>query len=155
MESDGQNGTMNDNDPAEALRAVRAVQGKMAARAHWSWPRHLAFGAVFGALVASYALPMAGTIVVLALCLVAAAAIVARDRRRDGFFVNGYRAGRTRKVAAALLATFVLVFAAAIAGRERGLNWAPLAAGFVLFVVATLGSKAWERAYRAELEGKS
>ena len=142
---------MNEQEADEALRALKTVQGRHAARARWSWQRHSAFGAVMGGFVASYALPPAGRIAGLLLCFLAAVAIVVRDRRRDGFFVNGYRAGRTRWVTAFLLVVALGVLAAAMIGKSRGWGWAPIAAGSFLFVFATGASMAWERVYREEL----
>lgn len=145
---------MDAREAAEALKAVTAVEHRLAARAHWPWARHAAFGAVLGALVASYALPLPLNMGVVALCCAAVGGIVAWDRRRDGFFVNGYRAGRTRRVTVFVLGAALIALAAGILGREFGWGWAPLAAGAILFVVATLASMAWERIYRAELEGR-
>lgn len=145
---------MDAKEAAEALRGMKQVEARLAARAHWSWPRHAAFGALMGILVAGYALPLPLNMAVVALCCAGVAAIVAWDRRRDGFFVSGYRPGRTRWVTALLLVCALAALAAAIFGRESGLAWAPLAAGAALFVVATLASVMWERVYRAELEGR-
>ena len=142
---------LDDKDASEALRALKTVQGRFATRARWSWQRHAAFGAVMGALVASYALPLAGTVAGMLLCCIAIVAIVVRDRRRDGFFVNGYRAGRTRRVTALMLVVALGMLAAALLGKEHGWWWAPLAAGALLFVFATRASMAWERAYREDL----
>lgn len=142
---------MDDQDANEALRALKTVQGRFAMRARWSWQRHAAFGAVMGGLVASYALPPAGRVAGILLCCLAMVAIAVRDRRRDGFFVNGYRAGRTRRVTAVLLLTALGTLAAGVLGKEQGWWWAPLAAGALLAVFATRASMAWERAYREDL----
>lgn len=144
---------MDREEAEQALKALRTTQGRLAERAHWSWQRHAAFGAVMGALVASYALPPAGAVLGLLLCCLAMVAIVVRDRRRDGFFVNGYRGGRTRGVTALLLLAALGALAVALIGKDHGHGWAPLAAGAVLFVVATYASMAWERVYRKELGG--
>lgn len=143
---------MDRDEARDALHALGAVKGQLAQRAHWSWRRHAAFGAVMGSLVASYALPPAGSMIVLALCLVSLGLIVALDRRRDGFFVNGYRKGRTRRITGLLLVVLFAALAGAVYGRERGWPWLPIVAGIATFAVATGASKAWERAYRAELE---
>ena len=144
---------MDDGEADEALAAIRVVRTRMAGRARWSLARHAAFGVAMGGLVASYALPFPWTFGGLALCLLLTAAIAWRDRRRDGFFINGYRVGRTRGIAIdlALITMAALLVAATLKERWR---WAPLAAGLVVFAVATLGSIAWERAYRRELQGR-
>ncbi|MDT8759508.1 hypothetical protein MZO42_12450 [Sphingomonas psychrotolerans] len=144
---------MDEQEAANALQAMRATRGRMAMRAHWSLGRHAAFGAVMGALVASYALPGGWPMLGVAGCALASWAIVAGDRRRDGFFVNGYRRGRTRVLSLALLAMMLVALAAAIALREKGLAWAPLAIGVGLAILGTMASIGWERVYRRELEG--
>jgi hypothetical protein len=144
---------LDDKDASEALRALRSVQGRFAARARWSWQRHAAFGVVMGGLVASYALPPVERVGAIFLCCLAVIVIALRDRRRDGFFVNGYRRGRTRRVTAVLLVVALGTLAAALLGKEQGWWWAPLAAGVLLSVFATAASMAWERVYRNELGG--
>lgn len=144
---------MDDRDANEALRALKSVQDRFAARARWSWQRHAAFGVVMGGLVASYALPPVERVGAILLCCLAMIAIAVRDRRRDGFFINGYRPGRTRRVTAVLLVVALGTFAAALLGKEQGWWWAPLAAGALLSVFATGASMAWERVYRNELGG--
>jgi hypothetical protein len=144
---------LDEQDAHEALRAVKTVQGRLATRARWSWQRHAAFGLLMGGFVASYALPPVGRVIATLLCCLALVAIVVSDRRRDGFFVNGYRAGRTRWVTAVLLVVALGMLAAAMIGRSRGWEWAPIAAGSFLVVFATGASMAWERVYREELGG--
>ena len=144
-----------DIEAEEAKRALAALgetRQRMAQRAHWSLPRHMATGAVMGILVASYALPASTQLAVAAVVLAATALIVAADRKRDGFFVNGYRAGRTRRVAFVFLALAIIGLAAGITGKVvYGLVWAPVAAGAIVAVLGTFASLAWERAYRADL----
>lgn len=142
---------MDEKNAQEALVAIRAVQGRMARRARWSLARHAAFGVAMGGLVASYALPFRQALGGLALCLLLAAAIARWDRRRDGFFINGYRAGATRPITIAIGLFTMAALIVAIAFKERW-SWSPLFAGLVVLVAATLGSIAWERAYRRELE---
>lgn len=144
---------MDEQEAANALQAMRVTRSRMARRAQWSLGRHAAFGAVMGALVASYALPGGWPMLGVAGCVLASWAIVAGDRRRDGFFVNGYRRGRTRGLTFALLALALAALAAAIALRAKGLAWAPLVIGGALTVLGTAASVVWERVYRRELEG--
>lgn len=135
-----------------ALAALGETRRRMAQRAHWSLPRHMATGAVMGILVASYALPPDTQLAVAAVVLAATALIVAADRRRDGFFVHGYRAGRTRRVALVFLAIAIIGLIGGVVGKlAYGLVWAPIAAGAIVAVLGTLASLAWERAYRADL----
>jgi hypothetical protein len=143
-------------DPADALEALQIARRRMAGRARWSFGRHLAVGLVMGVLVASYALPGALQMFGLAVCLIAVGVIIARDRRRDGFFVNGYRTGRTRPFTFLLLGCVLAIVALAVAARiALGWAWAPLAAGLAIVPLVTWGSLHWERIYRRELEGES
>jgi len=140
------------DDAQRALAALGETRRRMANRAHWPLRRHIAFGVLIGAMVASYALPLPLQMLVVAGALVATGLLVAADRRRDGFFVNGYRAGRTRRVALLYLSVALAGLVAAIVAKEGyGLVWMPLAVGAVLAVIGTLSSLAWERAYRADL----
>jgi hypothetical protein len=135
-----------------ALAALAETRRRMAERAHWSFRRHLAVGLLVGMLVASYALPPVGTLVAVAIALVATLLLVRSDRRRDGFFVNGYRAGRTRQVALLFVAVAMLGLAAALVGKHvYGLTWVPLVAGAAVAVLGTIASLQWERVYRADL----
>ncbi|TMJ12006.1 MAG: hypothetical protein E6G94_14755 [Alphaproteobacteria bacterium] len=141
---------MDEREAAEALAAMQAARGRMAGRARWSFWRHAAVGLLMGALVASYALPAPLTIAVVGLCLLGVAAIVARDRRRDGFFVSGYRRGRTRPLTFGLVAFLVAALLLALISRQW-VAWAPVAIGAVVAVVATGASIVWERIYQREL----
>lgn len=143
---------MDERAAREALASVDAVRARMAGRARWSWGRHAAFGATMGGLVASYALPVPQLFIGLGACMLATAAIAWRDRRRDGFFINGYRAGATRRIALTIAATTVLLLLLGMAFKAEW-RWAPLLAGVVAAGAATLGSVAWERAYRREMDG--
>lgn len=135
------------------LAQMQAARGEVARRARWSIARHAAFGVVMGGLVASYALPGGWTLVGLGACLTGTALIAAWDRRRDGFFVNGYRAGRTRLLALLLCLVALATLGLAVALRTRfGIAWAPLALGALLALLGTGASIAWERLYRGELE---
>ena len=137
-----------------ALEALADTRRRIAQRARWPLRRHMAFGALVGILVASDALPTPGQIGAVALMLLGTLLLVRYDRRRDGFFVNGYRAGRTRRVAFLFLGVALLGLAVAIVAKLRfGLVWVPLVAGVVIAVLGTMASLAWERAYRADLTG--
>jgi len=136
---------MDEQEAARSLDMMRAARGMLAARTRWSSARHAAVGLLLGGLIAGY--------VVVVVCLAVTVAIVARDRQRDGFFVNGYRTGRTRPITFALAAIAFAALVSAISLKQRyGLDWAPVAIGIVLAIVATIVSIVWERVYRQELE---
>lgn len=144
---------MDEQEAGRSLEMMRAARGMLAARTRWSSARHAAVGLLLGGLIAGYALPGSWPVVVVVVCLAVTVAIVARDRQRDVFFVNGYRTGRTRPITFALAAIAFAALVSAISLKQRyGLDWAPVAIGIVLAIVATIVSIVWERVYRQELE---
>lgn len=145
---------MDQLEAARSLEMMRTARGALAERAKWSFARHAAVGLLLGGLIAGYALPGPWPVILAAACMAATAIIVARDRRRDGFFVSGYRSGSTRWVTFAMLLVGVAALAGAIVLKKRyGLTWAPIAIGSGVAVLATIGSIIWERVYRRELHG--
>jgi len=143
-------------EPIDALRAVRLTREQLAFQARWSFARHASVGVLLGVMIASFALPDGWPIAVVAACLVATVLIVRRDRQRDGFFVSGYRPGRTLPVTIALLViSFGALLAAIVLKADKGVIWAPIAIGLVLAVLATAASILWERVYRQELMAHS
>ena len=89
----------------------------------------------------------------LGFVLISTPLIIWHDRRRDGFFINGYKAGPTRRVAMMIAAGSLLLLVAGIVLRDE-LGWtsAPLACGAAALVAGTLGSRWWERVYRQDLD---
>lgn len=145
---------MDEAEAARSLEMMRAKRGALAERAKWSSARHAAVGLLLGGLIAGYALPGPWPVIVAGACMAGTAMVVARDRRRDGFFVSGYRPGRTRWVTFVMLLVGLAALVGAIALKTRyGLAWAPLAIGSGMAVFATITSIVWERVYRRELGG--
>lgn len=145
---------MNEAEAARALANMGSTRKALAERARWSLGRHAAVGVVMGAMIMGYALPAPWPIIAAAGCLAATAMIVVRDRRRDGFFVSGYRPGRTRWLTFAIVvAAWIALCAAIVLKTQFGLAWAPVVIGLVMAVLVTLGSIGWERVYRQELQG--
>ncbi|MES2337122.1 MAG: hypothetical protein V4537_03375 [Pseudomonadota bacterium] len=145
---------MDEEAAAHSLEVMRATRGALAERAKWSLARHAAVGLLLGGLIAGYALPGPWPLIVAAACMAATAMVVARDRRRDGFFVSGYRSGRTRWVTLAMLLVGFAALMGAIGLKTRyGLTWAPFAIGVCMVTFATIMSIVWERVYRRELDG--
>lgn len=137
---------------SQALEAARTARAQVAARADCPPLMHAIFAALMAAMVASQSLPSPLNAAALAPSLAAIAALVVYQRKRYGFFVNGYRKGRTRWVALSLLGIVeVLLFASIWLKVERGLVWAPLAAGVLVFPIALFGSYRWQAAYKADL----
>jgi hypothetical protein len=136
-----------------ALQQVDAVRADVARRAtcpsHWHW----AFGLLMGAMIGGQSLPSAyESLAVTGACLGATLLMMRAMRRRMGFFVNGYRKGRTRPIAIGLL-VFVETTLGVTLWLKLGQHiwWAPLAGAALVAPVSVLGSYAWQRAFRAEM----
>lgn len=142
--------TMNEEQARAALQAANA---KLAEQAHWPWSRHAAYGAVVGGMVAAQGFMPPLSTVFVAACVCAVAAIVAADRAKRGVWISGWRGGRTRWVTVlSLIIGIGGMFAALWLNVDMHMPWASFALGGVVFVVAVLLSKLWERIYRRELE---
>src|SRR5579875_3441550 len=130
-------------DTASALKALEDAQSARAqVGQRLTCPPHMhaAFGLLMSALVAGQALPWQGAIAVVVVCMLGCAWIYQWQRKRLGFFVNGYRRGRTRRVAVGLV-VFVEVVLGVCLWLKLGqhIDWAPLVGGALVFPVATAG----------------
>lgn len=136
-----------------ALAAANQARQQLAGQARWSWPRHALVGLQLGGLVASPAFGMFGIVVAIVLVVLTTPLIVWIDRRRDGFFVNGYKSGPTRRVAFLIAASGIGLLIAGLVLRDQ-LGWpaAPLVCGVIALLVGTLGSRWWEQVYRQDLD---
>lgn len=136
----------------QALNDARAVQAGVASRMRCPPHMHLAFGLIMGAMVAGPAAPSPYNFVVLVLALAGVAAMFRYQRKRFGFFINGYRRGRTLWVTLPLLAiTEAMLFGGLWLKLERNLAWPSLVFGAVTVVFATMASYAWQAVYRGEM----
>ena len=136
----------------EALESARAAQAKLAAKVDCPPQFHVAFGALMGTLVLAQAFPAALTIGIEVACMGGAGLMYVAGRRRMGFFVNGYRKGRTRPIIFGLLAVYMVTLG--LAGwlkMERHIIWPAVVGGLFVFAVGTYASVAWQRTYKAEL----
>ena len=151
MESDG---TTTDATAAAAdLAALRSGRARLAERAMQPWWYDVALGLLVFGLLSSYSAHEEWvTAVALVVFLAGCAALMATYERITGFWVNGLRPGRTRRVVRVWLVGYVAVLAIAT-GAEYGLGWrgAMVAAGAVLGVGIALTSRWWTRIYIAEL----
>lgn len=152
----GKGSVMDQREAARTLNEIRMTRGALARRARWSLPRHGIVGLMAGSMIAGYALPDGWPVAIAVACLIGTAMVVVRDRRRDGFFVNGYRPGRTRWLTIGIaVLTCGALFGAIVLKARYDLCWAPIVIGVVMVIIVTGTSIAWERVYRQELEGTS
>lgn len=136
----------------EALKTIDGVKAEVADRMDCPPTWRLAFGAVMGAMIAGQAGPPPVALAILALAMGAVVLMVSAMRRRMGFFVNGYRRGRTRRVAVGLLVFVESVLAVSLYLKlGRHIWWAPLVGGAIVAPVAVAASYAWQTAYRRDL----
>jgi hypothetical protein len=142
-------------DPAEAFRALEqteAMRREVAQRTQCPRHLHVALGLIMSTLSAAQATPLPYSVIAPVLCIVAAAFFVRAQRRRMGFFVNGWRRGRTLPVTVAILAYFMLLYYAGLWMKfDAHIWWGPLAAALPIFPGVVYGSYARQRAFRAEM----
>jgi hypothetical protein len=140
------------HDAAAALEEARAARSRLADTLRCPPYMHAVFGALLGGLVASEAASDRGTLIIEGIIASVAMVIFIVQRRRLGFFINGYRRGRTRPVALAVAGVYLLLFslAAYLKGAD-GLHWPALALGLLMFGLGTRASVVWQARYQAEM----
>ena len=144
----------NSANAAEALAFIEQSRLRLAAASDVPPIRHAAFAALMGGMVASTAVPFPLRFALIAGLFAAIAWIVRWDRRRMGMFINGYRAGKTRWITAALmLATLPLYVLGLWLALDRGIGWAPVPFGVLATALAYGGSVWWCRVFRREMLG--
>ena len=135
-----------------ALDAKSDTQRQLAAAATCPPWRHAAFGLLMGALIATPAFATTTRFFVFAAIMVAILFIVRSDRKRMGMFVNGYRRGKTRIVAFAMLTIELGLYSFA---TWRALTFGDHVTPFVLaalgIVLGWIGSIIWQRVFVSEL----
>jgi hypothetical protein len=142
----------NPHDAAAALEGARAARVRLADKTRCPPYMHAVFGGLLGGLVASEAASDRGTLIIEGIIIVIALTIFVVQRRRLGFFVNGYRRGRTRPVALGIVGVYLLLFSlAAYLKGEDGLHWPALALGVLMFGLGTWASVEWQARYQAEM----
>lgn len=135
-----------------ALAAKSDTQRQLAAASVCPPWRHAAFGLLMGTLVATPAFATPVKYALFGLILLALVIIIRSDRKRMGMFINGYRRGKTRIVAFAMVAIdlglywFAVYRAVALHDHRTALLLAPIA-----FAISWLGSVIWQRVFVSEL----
>ena len=146
---------VSDRAAAEAdLAALRSQRAALADRAMQPWWYDALLGLLLFGFVSSYALHSTwvslAALVVFLLCL---RGMVALYARRTGFWVSGFRHGRTWR---AVLVWVAFALGVLLAGFAADEHWggAMVVAGAVLGVGVAVVSRWWTRIFVAELRGR-
>jgi len=152
-----ENDALADRAAAESeLAALHAQRTALAERAMQPWWYDALLGLLLFAFVGSYSLRnnwiTLAAVVVFMVCL---RGMIALYRRHAGFWVHGFRKGRTRRAIRVRVVCVLLVlgagFTAELAFDVRG---AMVVAGAVLGVALALVDRWWSRIYIAELRAE-
>jgi hypothetical protein len=139
-------------DALSALDAKRQAEAQMARAATCPPWRHAVFGLLMGALVAAPAVVLPWRFAVLGAILLAIPVIIQSDRKRMGMFINGYRRGKTRIVAFAILAVELsLYFVSMVRSEQYHDRITPLLLGVLGVAIGIAGSKLWQRVFVSEM----
>lgn len=105
-----------------------------------------------GGLVAAPAVPLPARFAVLVALLAAIPIIIQSDRKRMGMFINGYRRGKTRVVAFAILVVELSLYGLSVyLGDNLHDHLTPLLLGLVGLVIGIAGSVWWQRVFVSEM----
>jgi hypothetical protein len=140
-------------DAAAQLEALRAGRAAMADRAMQPWWYDALLGVLLFGLFSSLSLRNTwGTLAAVTVFLLAMRGLMALYQRITGFWVNGFRTGRTRRAVRVWLVGYAVVVTAGVAAEYLlDLRGAMVVAGAVLGVGIALVSRWWTRIYIAEL----
>lgn len=139
-------------EAADALATIRASRSQLVTACDTPPSRHLAFAGLMGMLVAAPAVPLPWRFGVLAAMLIGVALVIRWDRRRTGMFVNGYRAGRTRKVSFAMLAFSMALYGVSVwLADGRHMIWPSLVLGGIATIGCWIGSRYWCSVFEREM----
>ena len=142
----------NQRSAAEALESVRQGRARLAAESSLPWWRHWLIGLLFGVLVGAQGYPLPIPTFGSAAVVIAIAIIARSDRRRHGFFINGFRRGPTLPLSIAfMVVALAAVFGAVYCGHDLHRPELGAVIGLLMVPVGWLYSVAWRRAFEREL----
>jgi hypothetical protein len=143
---------MDTIDARSALEAKQSAEAQMARAAICPPWRHALFGLMMGTLVSSPAFDMPLRVLIVGSVLLMIPVIVHYDRKRMGMFINGYRRGKTRVVAFAIVAAELLLYCTSLVlGLDHHDHVTPVLLGQVGIVVGIVGSIMWQRVFVREM----
>ena len=143
----------DDRAAAEAqLATLQAQRAALAQRAMQPWWHDALLGLLLFGFIASYAWHNTWlSLVAVAVFLLCLRGMIALYQRHTGFWISGFRQGRTQRAIAVWIACVVVVLGTGFALDSTGRPWAMVVAGAVLGVAVAVVSRWWTRIYVAEL----
>ena len=131
----------------EALDAFRSRLPKELACPWWNAP---VMGGLLALLTFAMSLDPPFVFLLEGLCVALMGIFFAIARRRMGYFVNGYRRGRTRKIAIGMILAVYAMMALSGAGeRVFHLTWLPWIATLGSFAIGYGVALLWRRVWQA------
>lgn len=148
----GKDDMMGREDARAHLAALNAFQENMADELTCLWWYAPVVGGLLAMLTYAMSLERPFMFALEGQCFAIMAVLYAVARRRLGYFVNGYRRGRTRKIAFGLLMFQYCMMGLSGAGAWLWhLSWLPVVAAVASFLAGCRGSILWRRVWRADM----
>jgi hypothetical protein len=145
--------TIDRTDASAALAAMRETRRKFGQSLQCGWGYSFAFGAMMGWLIAMQGVPLPWRFLGFVPFFGVFPLMIRWQRRSTHRFINGYRRGRTRWVALAMVAVFLALYAlATVLALDHQAAWAPFVLGLVAIPLGAVGNRMWIKAYNADLE---
>lgn len=143
---------MGPEDARTHLATLKTFQGKMNEELTCPWWYVPVLGGLFAMLTYAMSLERPLMYSLEVECLAIVAVLYAVARRRLGYFVNGYRRGRTRKIAIGLLMfQYCMMGVSGVGAWLWHLAWLPIVAAGASFLAGCWGSVLWQRVWRADM----
>lgn len=138
-------------DARASIEDVQSVRRELADRATCSPAWRITSAALIGTMFAAQAAPVVIALTLTVGCFAAILVMAVIARKRMGFFINGYRKGRTRTVAIALLVIFEALYLTGIWLKiTQNAVWAPIVGGAIIVPIVLVAMSRWQDAYRSE-----
>ncbi|WP_408872366.1 hypothetical protein [Gluconobacter roseus] len=139
-------------DARAQLEALGAFRGKLGVELVCPWWNAPVMGGLLALLTFAMSLDPPFIFLLEGLCIALMGIFYALARRRMGYFVNGYRRGRTRKVATGMmLAVYAMMALSGAGARVWHLAWLPWLATLGSFAIGYGAGLLWQRAWRADM----
>ncbi|MFT8808958.1 hypothetical protein [Gluconobacter sp.] len=136
----------------DALGAFREKLGDELVCPWWNAPVR---GGLLALLTFAMSLESPFIFLVEGLCIALMGIFYALARRRMGYFVNGYRRGRTRKIALGmLLAVYAMMALSGTGVRVLHLAWLPWMATLGSFTIGYGAALLWQRGWQADMTAR-